>query len=91
MARLAVDALICDQTVRIVAFAGGGIIGVGSSYIHAANITQGGRMHNIAIYENGTTKNSEKWEKINIKINQMVIIFVRLSRVMMGAKMRKYC
>ena len=43
LARTAADPLALDQSIGEVAFAGGGIVGVGATYIHAAKIAQTGR------------------------------------------------
>ena len=42
LARTAADPLALDQSIGEIAFAGGGIVGVSATYIHAAKITQTG-------------------------------------------------
>ena len=43
LARTAADPLAFDQSIGEVAFASGGIVGVGATYVHAAKIAQAGR------------------------------------------------
>jgi len=42
LTRTAADPLAFDQSMGEIAFAGGGIVGVSATYIHAAKITQVG-------------------------------------------------
>jgi len=42
LARIAADSFALHQPVGVVAFAGGGIVGVGASAIHAEKIAQSG-------------------------------------------------